>query len=141
MAQLVKNPLAMWETWAGKIPWRRERLPTPVFWPGEFHGLFQGVTKSQTWLSDFHSDGRTEGQKGTRLCAWYLCLYGGVLATQGWAVGFFSIPHQIFCSSNRNKKLTTLIEKGKRTDGLPPLDPKTYLQLSFKLHISSPFIL
>ena len=19
--------------------WRRERLPTPVFWPGEFHGL------------------------------------------------------------------------------------------------------
>jgi len=20
------------------IPWRRERLPTPVFWPGEFHG-------------------------------------------------------------------------------------------------------
>ena len=23
----------------GKIPWRRERLPTPGFWPGEFHGL------------------------------------------------------------------------------------------------------
>ena len=22
-----------------KIPWRRQRLPTPVFWPGEFHGL------------------------------------------------------------------------------------------------------
>ena len=20
--------------------WRRERLPTPVFWPGEFHGLY-----------------------------------------------------------------------------------------------------
>ena len=25
--------------WVGKIPWRREKLPTPVFWPGEFHGL------------------------------------------------------------------------------------------------------
>ena len=24
----------------GKIPWRRERLPTPVFLPGEFHGLY-----------------------------------------------------------------------------------------------------
>ena len=24
----------------GKTPWRRERLPTPVFWPGEFHGLY-----------------------------------------------------------------------------------------------------
>ena len=35
MAQLVKNLPAMWETWVrslgGKIPWRRKRLPTPVF--------------------------------------------------------------------------------------------------------------
>ena len=23
-----------------KISWRRERLPTPVFWPGEFHELY-----------------------------------------------------------------------------------------------------
>ena len=23
-----------------KIPWRREKLPTPVFWPGEFRGLY-----------------------------------------------------------------------------------------------------
>ena len=39
VAQLVKNPPAKQETefdpWFGKIPWRRERLPTPVFWPGE----------------------------------------------------------------------------------------------------------
>ena len=27
------------DPWAGESPWRRERLPTPVFWPGEFHGL------------------------------------------------------------------------------------------------------
>ena len=26
--------------WVGKIPQRRERLPTPVFWPGKFHGLY-----------------------------------------------------------------------------------------------------
>ena len=26
--------------WVGKILWRRERLPTPVFWPGEFHELY-----------------------------------------------------------------------------------------------------
>ena len=24
----------------GRPPRRRERLPTPVFWPGEFHGLY-----------------------------------------------------------------------------------------------------
>ena len=26
--------------WVGKIPWRRERVPTPVFWPRKFHCLF-----------------------------------------------------------------------------------------------------
>ena len=26
--------------WVGKIPWRRERLPTPILWPGESHGLY-----------------------------------------------------------------------------------------------------
>ena len=40
VAQLVKNLPAMQETWVRKIPWRRERLPTPVFWPEEFHGLY-----------------------------------------------------------------------------------------------------
>ena len=44
MAQLVKNLLAIWETWVRSLgwddPWRRERLPTPVLWPGEFHGLY-----------------------------------------------------------------------------------------------------
>ena len=44
VAQLVKNPPVMRETWVqswvGKILWRRERLPTPVFYPGEFHGLY-----------------------------------------------------------------------------------------------------
>ena len=26
--------------WVGKIPWKSHWLPTPVFWPGEFHGLY-----------------------------------------------------------------------------------------------------
>ena len=44
VAKLVKNPLQcgrpVFNPWVGKIPWRRERLPSPVFWPGEFHGLY-----------------------------------------------------------------------------------------------------
>ena len=59
VAQLVKNPPAMRETWVhpwvGKIRWRRERLPT------QYSGLensmdytVHGVPKSQTLLSDFH---------------------------------------------------------------------------------------
>ena len=43
VVQLVKNLPAMQEIlvrfWARKIYWRRVRLPTLVFWPGEFHGL------------------------------------------------------------------------------------------------------
>ena len=27
-------------SWIGKIPWRRDRLPTPIFCPEEFHGLY-----------------------------------------------------------------------------------------------------
>ena len=27
------------DPWVGKIPWKRKRLPTPAFWPGEFHEL------------------------------------------------------------------------------------------------------
>ena len=40
VAQLMKNLPAMQEAWVGKIPWRRERLPASVFWPGEFQGLY-----------------------------------------------------------------------------------------------------
>ena len=44
VTQLVKNLPAVWKTWVRsldwKVPWRRERLPTPAFWPGEFHGLY-----------------------------------------------------------------------------------------------------
>ena len=43
--QRVKNPLAVQETqetqfdpWIKKIPWRRERQPTPVILSGEPHG-------------------------------------------------------------------------------------------------------
>ena len=28
------------ESGFGKIPWRKARLPTPVFRPGKFHGLY-----------------------------------------------------------------------------------------------------
>ena len=30
----------MFDLWVGKIHWRRERLPTLEFWPGEFPGLY-----------------------------------------------------------------------------------------------------
>ena len=42
VARTVKNLPAMqrpgFDPWVGKIPWRREWQPTPVFLSGEFHG-------------------------------------------------------------------------------------------------------
>ena len=49
------------EPWVGKISWRRERLPTSVFLPGEFRGQrsLAGYSpwgrKESTWLSNFHT--------------------------------------------------------------------------------------
>ena len=52
------------DPWVGKIPWRGEWLPTPIFWPGEFHGRYSPcivhvqsmyrVAKSRTRLRSFH---------------------------------------------------------------------------------------
>ena len=38
------------DPWVGKIPWRGERLSTPVFQLGEFHGLYSpwGLKESDT---------------------------------------------------------------------------------------------
>ena len=52
-----KQSLAMQEIpgfdpWVGKIPWRRERLPTPVFWPGEFHGLYSPWGRKESHTTD-----------------------------------------------------------------------------------------
>ena len=53
-AQLVKKPPAMRETQIQSLGWddplEKERLPTPVFWPGEFHGLYNpwGCKESDT---------------------------------------------------------------------------------------------
>ena len=41
MAQLVKNlPAMQFDPWVGRVPWRRERLSTLVFWPRGFHELY-----------------------------------------------------------------------------------------------------
>ena len=42
------------DPWVGKIPWRKERLLTPVFWPREFHGLYSPWGHRVGRDSDFH---------------------------------------------------------------------------------------
>ena len=44
VVQLVKNPPAMQEAWARSLGWEdpleKGTATPPVFWPGEFHGLY-----------------------------------------------------------------------------------------------------
>ena len=63
----------MQETWVQKISWRREWLPSPVFWPGEFHG--------QGSLSGYSPWGHKKLDTTEQLslsCQWtpgYMCLF------------------------------------------------------------------
>ena len=40
------------DPWLGKIPWRREKLPTPVFWPGESHGLYSPWSRKELDMTE-----------------------------------------------------------------------------------------
>ena len=62
VAQLVKNPPAMQETWVPSLGWKSPlekgkaavlRLPTAVFWLGEFHGLYSPWSRKELDTTDF----------------------------------------------------------------------------------------
>ena len=55
----------------GRFPWRRERLPSPLFWPGEFHGQ-----RSLAGYSPCNSPGQNTGVGSCSLLQ-------GIFPTQG----------------------------------------------------------
>ena len=100
VAQLVKNLPAIWETcfdpWVGKIPWRRERLPIPVFWPGEFHGLYSpwgckeldmtmwlslSLSSQNRWVSELSSSAEFGKFLRRKLT---VSSFVGLLESRGW---------------------------------------------------------
>ena len=72
VAQMVRIRLQCrrpgFHPWVGKIPWRQERLPIPVFWPGEFHQLRNLAGYSSRGCKELdtterHSLSKAESQK------------------------------------------------------------------------------
>ena len=76
--------------WVGKIPWRRERLPTPVSciilsilqYPGlenSMDCIVHGVAKSRTWLSNFHFHFENHQSEQIMFSVWFQqkCLQQG----------------------------------------------------------------
>ena len=75
VAQMAKNPPALWETWVRSLGWKdplekgSATHSSIVAWripwteePGRLHTV-HGVAKSQTRLSDFQSLGLSRGKK------------------------------------------------------------------------------
>ena len=64
---MVKNLPIMtilgFNTWVGKIPWKREWQPTPVFLPGEFHGHRSLVGYSPWGCKELDTTEATEHMK------------------------------------------------------------------------------
>ena len=91
VAQLVKNPPTMRETWVWSLGWENpleKGIPTPVFWPAEFYGLYivHGVAKNRKATFTFQ-DSVPQGVTGKR---------GG--ETKGY-VGFCDVGRILFSFS------------------------------------------
>ena len=63
------------DSWVGKIPWRREWQPTPAMDRGAWQVIVHGVAKSWTQLSDTHTHTHTHR-----------------IIFPGWAVGSAIMP-------------------------------------------------
>ena len=68
VAQMVKNPPAVRETWVQKIPWTRERLLMPVFWPEEFHGLYSPWGHKESDTTERLKKKKSIGTKDSHCC-------------------------------------------------------------------------
>ena len=72
------------DPWVGMIPWRRERLPTPVFWPGDSHGLYSpwGRKESDATERPLHFTCLSAEVPGPAPAAWRVSLCPPDLDTQ-----------------------------------------------------------
>ena len=68
VAQLVKTPPAMWETWVWSLGWEdplekgKATHSSTLAWKTSMNCIGHGVAKSRTWLSNFHLHSCTAGR-------------------------------------------------------------------------------
>ena len=85
----------------GKIPWRRDGLPTPVFWPGEFQRLYSLWGHKESDMTERLSLGRIHQWISLgRIHQWSCCFlwwevfdYGSIVLTC-WYVLMFDFFHE-----------------------------------------------
>ena len=77
-------------------PWRRERLSTPVFWPGKFHGWYRSMG-----LQRVGHDWATF----TLITAWFLCLHSHLCLCLPWHL---VAPFQLSQATEKTKEESIL---------------------------------
>ena len=55
--------------------WRRERLPTPVFWPGELHGLYSSWGRKESDMTEQLSLSLAICMSSLKICLFRLSIY------------------------------------------------------------------
>ena len=60
----TQSPISKVQSWVGKIPWRREWLPTPIFLPGAFQGK-RSLAGYSPWGHTVGHDGAAENSTQT----------------------------------------------------------------------------
>ena len=141
VAQTVKNlpecRRRRFDPWVGKIPWRRERQPTPVFLSGEFHGQrgkesdmtkqlslstfsYCGFSSCSTWAQQLWLPVLENSLKSCGTQTWLLCvmwdfLKPGIKLVSPALAGRFFISKppgkhkEILSSSKKKYKSTKLL--------------------------------
>ena len=82
------------DLWVGKIPWRREWRPTPVFLPGEFHG--QRSMGSQRVRHDWANNTHTHPPTLPPKRIWWLIQSG----RRDTLSQLFSLSRRLWTSTN-----------------------------------------
>ena len=98
------------EPWVGKIPWRREWQPIPIFLPGEFHG--------QRSLVGYGPGGGKESDTNEGLTHTIMTWHEG--STYCWKSNLLNLASQVFCDVLDLLSLETGLEILKNLSvGLP----------------------
>ena len=75
VAQLVKNPPAVWETWVRSLGWEdpleKGTATHSVFWPGELHGLYSPWAGKESGTTERFTHSPQYSLKNKKMFLWY----------------------------------------------------------------------